>query len=56
MDESKWHEVDFTLCLSCKHKNLTEHEEPCCDCLAIPARMDSRRPEYWEEMKSEERR
>ena len=44
------HIVDFeTYCAMCAHKNKAENEEPCWECLDIPAREDSRRPEYWEE-------
>lgn len=42
-------------CPTCKYFNTTrneetqENEEPCNECLEIPARTDSRRPECYEE-------
>lgn len=40
--------VDFTLCEECKFSNNKEEDEPCCDCLAIPARPGSVQPEYFQ--------
>lgn len=40
--------VDFkTYCQSCKYKDNSEDECPCDDCLSIPARESSKRPEYY---------
>lgn len=38
-------------CYRCKHRSVTEDEEPCRECLTIPARPDSHKPEKWEERK-----
>lgn len=44
--------VDFEkYCKTCKHKNKGEDEDPCWDCLEIPVREDSRKPEHYEEEK-----
>lgn len=41
--------VDFAeYCNKCKHKDVFINESPCDECLGIPARTDSRRPEKWE--------
>ena len=40
--------VDFVLCTECKYNNKKEDEEPCHSCLAIPARLNSIQPEYFE--------
>lgn len=43
------HIVNFDgYCSSCTHKNTDENGDPCNDCLTIPAREDSRKPEYYE--------
>lgn len=36
-------------CASCKHYNKNESESPCDECLDIPGREDSHKPEYYEE-------
>lgn len=42
--------VDFKrYCKDCKHKDTLETEEPCAECLDIPARDNSRKPEYFED-------
>lgn len=42
-------EVRFDLyCPSCKHEDTAESEDPCCECLAIPARVDSHCPEKYD--------
>lgn len=38
-------------CPKCKHKDTSEQEEPCFTCLAEPAKIDSHRPEKFEEDK-----
>ena len=43
--------VDFTWCHTCKYRKLLEHEQPCRECLSSPARVDSHKPERWEEVK-----
>lgn len=43
-------EVYFNIyCEGCVYKNLSEEAYPCDQCLAIPAREDSHRPEYYKE-------
>ena len=43
------HIVEFDkYCESCKHKNVPEADSPCDECLEIPARDESRKPERWE--------
>ena len=37
--------VDFGMCRECVHWNKPESEDPCCDCLEIPARTSSSIPE-----------
>ena len=42
--------VDFEFyCKTCKYKNLNEVEDPCNRCLDIPARDNSKKPEYYKE-------
>ncbi len=31
-------------CKKCKYFNKNDDEEPCCDCLSDPARVDSHKP------------
>lgn len=41
--------VDFALyCPMCKHNGKKESEEPCDECLEVPARRNSHKPERWE--------
>jgi len=41
--------VDFyEWCKTCRHRNKLSTEEPCDECISIPARHDSRKPEKWE--------
>ena len=40
--------VDFTFCTSCKHWSKEEKEDPCYECLLVPARKDSHVPLYFE--------
>ena len=43
-------EVYFNMyCDMCKFKDVKETEKPCNDCLAIPARPFSHKPEYFKE-------
>lgn len=35
-------------CYRCKNKETAESVEPCCDCLSIPGRTDSHKPEKYE--------
>lgn len=37
----------FRYCASCEHWNKPECEDPCDECLTLPAREDSRKPEYY---------
>lgn len=46
--EDEFKIVDFyTYCDTCKYKNNPEVDEPCNDCLTIPARSHSHKPEYY---------
>lgn len=46
---NEFKEVDFkTYCKTCKNKDVKETEDPCYDCLDIPARPDSHKPEKYE--------
>lgn len=36
-------------CHKCKHADMRETEEPCCDCLYEAVNVDFRRPVYFEE-------
>ena len=48
--EGNLKEVYFDVfCKTCKHKDVKEHKEPCCECLAEAANVDSHRPVKWEE-------
>lgn len=48
--EEKMRIVEFgEYCDKCKHADKSESEDPCWDCLSIPAREGSSRPEYFEE-------
>lgn len=50
MDNVK--EVRFDLyCNKCIHEDKPETERPCCDCLEIPSRESSHKPEKFEEVK-----
>ncbi len=41
--------VDFEkYCNSCKHKDLDERKDPCNECLGVPARQGTEKPEKWE--------
>lgn len=40
--------VDFSeYCYKCEHNDNREENSPCHECLSIPAREDSRRPEKY---------
>lgn len=42
------HIVEFEkYCDKCAHKDVSPSSEPCSSCLEIPAREDSRKPEYF---------
>lgn len=46
-------EVYFYLyCDKCKHRNVTESDEPCHDCLNEPSNIDSHRPVKYEPKES----
>ena len=46
--ENRYKLVDFeAYCKTCKHEKLPESESPCDECLAISARMNSQKPEFW---------
>lgn len=48
MDANKFVRFD-RFCGSCKHADLSEHEEPCDDCLTHPTNIDSHKPVKYEE-------
>lgn len=35
-------------CHKCEHYNIVDWDYPCTECLQIPAREDSKKPEYFE--------
>lgn len=46
------HFVDFeTYCDTCRYKERDGTEEPCNECLRVPARKNSRKPVEWKEKK-----
>lgn len=36
-------------CKTCKHKELEDKYDPCCDCLDNPTNINSRKPIHYEE-------
>ena len=49
-DTDKLMFVDFEkYCKSCEHEKTKEICDPCNDCLAVGARANSERPEYYKE-------
>ena len=50
MDDYK--EVFFHIyCESCKHKDKSDYDEPCAECLDHPLNVDSHRPVNWKKAK-----
>lgn len=48
--EDIYKEVHFNhYCMTCKHQNLPETEDPCFDCLNEPVNLYSHKPVKWEE-------
>ena len=46
------HFVEFEIyCLKCKHRELKPDEQPCSDCLSVPARKNTYKPIKFEEDK-----
>lgn len=44
--------VEFSkYCDICKYKDLPETKDPCNECLGVPARYGTEKPEKWEEKK-----
>lgn len=44
--------VEFhKFCETCKHKDVDEVKDPCCECLDNPAMVDSHKPMHYEEEK-----
>lgn len=39
----------YKYCSTCKHADLPEEDDPCNECLTIPARESSHKPEKYEE-------
>lgn len=51
-DANPYKEVYFDkYCSTCKHKDLNEEDEPCCDCLEEAVNVYSHKPIQWEEDK-----
>ena len=51
------HIVKFeTWCNKCKHREVEESGDPCNDCLAEPFNDDSRKPTFWEDMNSSQKK
>lgn len=47
--EGEYKIVDFhKYCPKCKHEKESATEDPCNECLSIPARIDSHKPEKFE--------
>ena len=43
-------EVRFDIfCKYCKHRSKTSKDEPCTDCLGVPARETAHHPEYFDQ-------
>ena len=50
MSEEQMKLVEFNVwCRKCKYYTVDAHEPPCDDCLGVPARPNSTRPELYEE-------
>lgn len=50
--ENIYMEVNFEkYCKTCEHRNLGEKLDPCNDCLAEGANVNSEKPVYWKEKK-----
>ena len=45
-------EVDFEYCKKCKHYEVVETEEPCCECLDHTYNFNTHKPVYYEEKKT----
>ena len=47
-------EVYFNLyCCKCQYEKTKEIDYPCCECLSIPGRVDSHKPELFKEKEKE---
>lgn len=44
----------YPYCETCEHLKKDESEEPCCDCLEIPVRPNSHRPEYYKKAEGQQ--
>lgn len=54
--EDIYKEVYFgEYCKTCKHKNVTESEDPCDECLNSPVNLYSHKPVNWKGDKNNER-
>lgn len=42
-------------CVICKHHDKAENEDPCFDCLTIPARENSHKSEFFEKREDSEK-
>lgn len=45
-------EVDFEYCKKCKHYEVVETEEPCCECLEHTYNFNTHKPVCYEEKKA----
>lgn len=43
----------YEYCPKCQYYRNEEEDYPCCDCLAVPSRQDSHKPEYYKEKDNE---
>lgn len=47
--QGDYKEVFFNIyCEKCKHEHVKANHEPCCDCISVPFRIDSHKPEKFE--------
>lgn len=46
--------VNFGLCETCIYKDLMDTEDPCYECLGVPAREDSHTPIKYEAIENDE--
>lgn len=45
-----YREVDFAkYCATCKHENIAENKDPCCECMDYGCNIESCKPVNWEE-------
>lgn len=50
MDQQSYKVVYFhKYCKTCKHKDVKDTKEPCCECLSEPTNLNSHKPVYYDE-------